>query len=188
MNLPNKLTLLRIILIPVFMILFLSCGTVGLYFSLVVFLLAAVTDYFDGRIARRANCVTTFGKLMDPMADKLLTISALICFLAVDAPYINAWVLIIIIGRELIVTGIRMLALEENTVIAASLFGKLKTVSQFLMIIVVIINEIVCVYKNPMDGGFGNFLVFILVIISVILTVLSGVDYIYKNRYLLTFK
>ena len=101
MNLPNKLTLLRVILIPLFMILFLSCGTVGLYLALVTFILAAVTDFFDGQIARRTNSVTTFGKLMDPMADKLLTLGALVCFLAADVPYINAWVLIIIIAREL---------------------------------------------------------------------------------------
>lgn len=106
MNLPNKLTLLRVILIPLFMILFLSCGTVGLYLALVTFILAAVTDFFDGQIARRTNSITTFGKLMDPMADKLLTLGALVCFLAADVPYINAWVLIIIIARELIVTGI----------------------------------------------------------------------------------
>ena len=188
MNLPNKLTLLRVILIPLFMILFLSCGTVGLYLALVTFILAAVTDFFDGQIARRTNSITTFGKLIDPMADKLLTLGALVCFLAADVPYINAWVLIIIIARELIVTGMRMLALEQNRVISASFFGKLKTVSQFAMIIVVLINQIVMVGKDPLQGGFGNFLVMILVIISVVLTVLSGIDYVYKNRELLTFK
>ena len=188
MNLPNKLTLLRVILIPLFMILFLNCGTVGLYLALVTFVLAAVTDFFDGQIARRTNSVTTFGKLMDPMADKLLTLGALVCFLAADVPYINAWVLIIIIARELIVTGMRMLALEQNRVISASFFGKLKTVSQFSMIIAAIINQIIMVGKDPMQGGFGNFLVMILVIISVVLTVLSGIDYVYKNRGLLTFK
>ena len=172
MNLPNKLTLLRVILIPLFMILFLSCGTVGLYLALVTFILAAVTDFFDGQIARRTNSITTFGKLMDPMADKLLTLGALVCFLAADVPYINAWVLIIIIARELIVTGMRMLALEQNRVISASFFG----------------NQIVMVGKDPLQGGFGNFLVMILVIISVVLTVLSGIDYVYKNRELLTFK
>ncbi len=188
MSLPNKLTLFRVILIPVFMVLFLCCGTVGLYLSLLVFLLAAATDYLDGQIARRIRCVTTFGKLMDPMADKLLTLGALICFMSADVPYINAGVVMIIIARELIVTGIRMLALEEDRVIAASFFGKLKTVFQFIMIIAVIINQIVDVYRAPMSGGIGNFIVFVLVIIAVALTVLSGLDYVYKNRYLLTFK
>ncbi len=188
MNLPNKLTLLRVVLIPVFMVFFLNCGTAGLYLSLVTFILAAVTDFFDGQIARRTKSVTTFGKLMDPMADKLLTFAALRCFLAADVPYINAWVLIIIIGRELIVTGIRMIALENNRVIAASFFGKLKTVSQFAMIIAAIINCIVDRYRAPMEGGFGNFVVLVLVVVAVVLTVLSGIDYIYKNRGLLTFK
>ena len=188
MNLPNKLTLLRVILIPIFMLLYLCCGTVGLYLSLLVFLLAAATDYLDGQIARRTRSITTFGKLMDPMADKLLTLSALICFLAADVNFINAGVVMIIIARELIVTGVRMLALEEKRVIAASFFGKLKTVSQFLMIIAVIVNEIIDVYRQPMQGGVWNMIVLILVVLSVILTVLSGMDYLYKNRKLLTFK
>lgn len=188
MNLPNKLTLFRVILIPIFMLLFLCCGTVGLYFSLVVFCLAAVTDYFDGQIARRTRSVTTFGKLMDPMADKLLVFAALICFMQGGVPYINAWVLIIIIARELIVTGVRMLALESGEVIPASAWGKLKTVSQFLLIIVAIINQIVMSYRDPLAGGFGNFLVMLLVIVSLVLTVVSGMDYIYKSKDLITFK
>lgn len=188
MNLPNKLTLIRVLLIPVFMILFLSCGTPGLVLSLIVFCLAAVTDFFDGQIARRTGSVTTFGKLMDPMADKLLVFAALICFMQAEVPYINSWVLIIIIARELIVTGIRMLALEHGEVIPASIWGKLKTVSQFALIIVAIINQIAMSGRDPMSGGFGNFLVMLLVIIAVILTVISGVDYIYKSRDLITFK
>ena len=188
MSLPNKLTIIRVILIPVFMVLYLCCGTVGLYLSLVVFLLAAATDYFDGQIARRTRCVTNFGKLMDPMADKLLTIGALVCFLASDQPYINAGVVIIIIARELIVTGMRMLALEENRVIAAGFLGKLKTVSQFFMIIAVIITQIINVYSDSLSGGVRNLIVLVLVVISTALTVLSGLDYLFKNRNLLTFK
>lgn len=188
MNLPNKLTMLRVFLIPIFMIFFLNFGTTGLYLSLVTFALAALTDYFDGQIARRTRCITTFGKLMDPIADKMLVISALICFLAKDVAYITAWVLVIIIAREFIVTGVRMLAVDEGVVIPANLWGKLKTISQFLLIIVVIINEIVMTYRDPLQGGFGNFLVMAMVIITVILTLVSGVDYIYKNRFLITFK
>lgn len=188
MNLPNKLTLLRVILIPVFMLLFLNCGTVGLYFSLIVFCLAAVTDFFDGQIARRTGSVTTFGKLMDPMADKLLVFAALICFMQAEVPYVNSWVVIIIIARELVVTGIRMLALEHGEVIPASIWGKLKTVSQFALIIVAVINEIVMAGRDPMAGGFGNFLVMALVILSVVLTIISGIDYICKSRGLITFK
>lgn len=188
MNLPNKLTLFRVILIPVFMLLFLSHSTVGLVFSLIVFCLAALTDFFDGQIARRSGCVTTFGKLMDPMADKLLVFSALICFAQTDVPYVNAWVVMIVLARELIVTGMRMLALEDGRVIAASMWGKLKTVSQFCLIIVAIINEIVMSGRDPLSGGFGNFLVMLLVIISLALTIVSGADYMYKNRGLITFK
>ena len=188
MSMPNRLTLIRVILIPVFMVLYLCCGTVGLYLSLAVFLIAAATDYLDGQIARRTKSVTNFGKLMDPMADKLLTISALICFLSSDAAYISAGVVVVIIARELIVTGMRMLALEENRVIAASFFGKLKTVSQFFMIIAIIINEILEVYREPMSGGFWNMIVLVLVVLATALTVLSGLDYLMKNRELLTFK
>lgn len=188
MNLPNKLTVLRVILIPLFMFFFLNCGVTGLYLSLVVFILATLTDYFDGQIARRTKCVTTFGKLMDPIADKLLVIGALISFLASDVIYINAWVLLIIIAREFIVTGVRLLAVGEGVVISASPWGKLKTVSQFILIIVVIINQITMMHRNPLEGGFGNFLVMALVIITVIFTLVSGIDYIYKNRDLITFK
>lgn len=188
MNLPNKLTLLRVILIPVFMVLFLCCGRAGLYLSLIVFCLAAVTDFFDGQLARRMRCVTTFGKLMDPMADKLLVLAAFVCFIEGGVPYINAWVLIIVIARELIVTGVRMLALECGEVIPASIWGKLKTVSQFALIIVAIINQIVMSYRAPMSGGFGNFLVMLLVIISLVLTIMSGMDYAYKSRGMITFK
>lgn len=188
MNLPNKLTIFRVILIPVFMILFLCCGRAGLYLSLVVFCLAAVTDYFDGQIARRTHSVTTFGKLMDPMADKLLVFAALLCFMQGGVPYINAWVVMIILARELIVTGVRMLALEHGEVISASILGKLKTVSQFALIIIAIINQIVMSYREPYSGGFGNFLVMLFVIIVLVLTVASGCDYISKSRKLITFK
>lgn len=188
LNTPNKLTLLRVVLIPVYMILFLECGRVGLYLALAVFIIAALTDWLDGNIARRTRQVTTFGKLMDPLADKLLTQAAFICFLAVGTPYINAWVVMIILARELLVTGVRMLAMGEQRVIAASMLGKLKTVSQFLLIIVTLLNSIVETYREPMSGGIGNFFVLVLVIITVALTVLSGVDYVLKNKKLITFK
>ncbi len=188
MSLPNKLTIIRVLLIPLFMVLNLCCGTVGLYFSLAVFLLAAATDWLDGRIARKSRRVTTFGKLMDPVADKLLITCALICFLASDQPFISAGVVAIIVAREFIVTGIRMLALEENRVIPAGFFGKVKTASQFFMVVAVIINQILEVYREPVSGGFWNMAVLVLVVIATSLTVLSGIDYIIKNKDLLTFK
>ena len=187
MNTPNKLTLLRVFLIPVFMFLFLLCGTVGIYLAIAVFILATFTDHLDGYLARKYKQVTTFGKLMDPLADKLLIISALVCFLAKDIPYMNAWVIMIIIARELIVTGIRLIAMGERKVIAASGLGKLKTVSQFVMVVGVMINYIVDLSRTE-AGGVGNFIVLILVVIAVVLTVLSGADYAWKNRNLIKFK
>ncbi|MEG2380438.1 MAG: CDP-alcohol phosphatidyltransferase family protein, partial [Oscillospiraceae bacterium] len=113
-------------------------------------------------------------------------ISALICFLAKDVQFVNAWVVMIIIARELIVTGIRLIALGERKVIAASMWGKLKTVSQFVMIIAVMINCIVDTYRAT-PGGVGNLIVLILVIITVLLTVFSGMDYVWKNKKLIKF-
>ena len=158
MNLPNKLTMLRVIFIPVFMFFFLCCGKAGLFLALITFILAAITDYFDGSIARRTKSVTTFGKLMDPMADKLLTFAAFVCFLGAGVPFINAWFVMILLVRELLVTGIRMLALENGEVIAASFLGKLKTVSQFVLIIFVLINRIALYGQNPMNGSILNFI------------------------------
>ena len=179
MNVPNMLTLLRVILVPVFMWALLS----GFYVvAIVIFVVASLTDQLDGYLARKNNQVTTFGKLMDPLADKILTISALVCLLGIGAKYVTSWVVMIIIARELIVTGIRQLAMGENTVIAASQWGKAKTVSQMAALIAVMLDLIV-----PLR--WGNFeLTFWLVAIAVILTVYSGIDYVVKNRHLITFK
>lgn len=182
MNTPNKLTLLRVIMVPVFMWALLS----GFYLAaIIIFAAASLTDQLDGYLARRDNQVTTFGKLMDPLADKILTISALVCLLGIGAQFINAWVVMIIIARELIVTGIRQLAMGEDTVIAASQWGKAKTVSQMAAIIAVMIDRII-----PLRIGesFYGALTFWLVTVAVILTVYSGLDYVVKNRKLITFK
>ncbi len=180
MNTPNKLTLLRVIMVPIFMWALLS----GFYIAaIVVFILASLTDQLDGFLARRNNQVTTFGKLMDPLADKILTISALVCLMEVkNAEFINSWVVMIIIARELIVTGIRQLAMGENTVIAASKWGKAKTVSQMAAIIGVMIDLV-----YPLCWGAFS-LTFWLVLLAVVLTVYSGIDYVVKNRQLITFK
>ncbi len=182
MNTPNKLTLLRVILVPVFMWALLS----GFYLAaIIIFAVASLTDQLDGYLARRDNQVTTFGKLMDPLADKILTISALACLLGIGAQFINSWVAMIIIARELIVTGIRQLAMGEDTVIAASQWGKAKTVSQMAAIIAVMVDRII-----PLRIGESIYgaLTFWLVAIAVILTVYSGLDYVIKNRKLITFK
>ena len=179
MNTPNKLTCLRIIMVPIFMLAF---ELEMFYTAIVIFALASLTDQLDGHLARKNNQVTTFGKLMDPMAYKILTISALICFVASKTDFINSWVVIVIITRELIVTGIRLIALGENKVIAASMWGKAKTVSQLVTILAVMIDKVF-----PLRVG-GFYLTFWLVVITVVLTIYSGIDYVVKNRKLLTFK
>ena len=173
MNLPNKLTLTRVIMIPVFLVLLLS-GIVpapyNRYAAVIIFILASFTDYLDGHIARKYNLITNFGKFMDPLADKLLVTSALISM--VEMGEIAAWIVIVIISREFIITGFRLIAVENGVVIAASWWGKIKTVSQMIMIIIVISN---------IGGEAGEFLGNILIYVSAIFTVISGVDYIVKN-------
>ena len=169
MNLPNKLTIFRVILIPVFIIALMSGiipEPVNRYVGVVIFCVASFTDYLDGHIARKYNLVTNFGKFMDPLADKLLVCSALICL--IELGQIPAWVVIIIISREFIITGFRLIAAEGGLVIAASWWGKIKTVTQMLMIILVLLG---------VGGIIGN----ILIILATVFTVISGVDYIVKN-------
>lgn len=179
MTVPNMLTLLRVVLVPVFMWALLS----GFYIvAIVVFVVASLTDQLDGYLARKNNQVTTFGKLMDPLADKILTISALVCLLGIGADYVTSWIVMVIIARELIVTGIRQLAMGENTVIAASQWGKAKTVSQMVALIAVMLDLII-----PLRLGAFH-LTFWLIALAVVLTVYSGIDYIVKNRHLITFK
>ena len=140
MNLPNKLTIFRVILIPVFIIALMSGiipEPVNRYVGVVIFCVASFTDYLDGHIARKYNLVTNFGKFMDPLADKLLVSSALICM--IELGFLPAWIVIIIISREFIITGFRLIAAEGGLVIAASWWGKIKTVTQMLMIILVLL-------------------------------------------------
>jgi len=179
MNTPNKLTLIRILMVP----LFIWCLYMNFNLAaIVVFVVAAFTDYLDGYLARKHGLVTTFGKLMDPLADKILTISALVCFLELDVRFLTSWMVVIIIARELIVTGIRLIALDENKVIAASWWGKSKTVSQMVAIIALMLDRIV-----KLDIGAVS-LTGIAVWVMVILTVYSGFDYIKKNFSLFKFK
>ena len=169
MNLPNKLTIFRVILIPVFIIALMSGiipEPVNRYVGVVIFCVASFTDYLDGHISRKYNLVTNFGKFMDPLADKLLVSSALICM--IELGFLPAWIVIIIISREFIITGFRLIAAEGGLVIAASWWGKIKTVTQMLMIILVLLG---------VGGIIGN----ILIILATVFTVISGVDYIVKN-------
>ncbi len=186
MNTPNKLTLFRVILIPIFILFYMMESTWSIFVALFVYVIATLTDQLDGMLARRNNQVTTFGKLMDPIADKMLIMSALICFVQYDK--INLWVVIVILAREFIVTGIRMLAMGESTVIAASGLGKAKTVSQCVLTIAVLVFEIAELYLSQMSIPVLNILIVIFEIVAVVLTLYSGFDYVWKNRGLLTFK
>lgn len=178
MNLPNKLTILRILLVPVFLIFLmapLGLGVLGRYIALGIFIAASLTDCLDGYIARRYNLVTNFGKFMDPLADKLLCVSAMIALTAVSDAVVklNVIVVIIIIAREFAVTGLRTIAAEKNVVIAASPWGKLKTIFQMIMIIILLLN---------IDNGIMAVLAKCVIAIAVILTIVSAADYFYKNR------
>lgn len=179
MNTPNKLTLIRILMVPLFIVCLYMNFNIA---AILVFVVAAYTDYLDGHLARKHGLVTTFGKLMDPLADKILTISALVCFLELDVRFLTGWMVVVIISRELIVTGIRLIALDENKVIAASWWGKSKTVSQMIAIIILMLDRII-----KLDLGSVS-LTAIAVWAMVILTVYSGFDYIKKNFSLFKFK
>ncbi len=175
MNLANKFTILRVILVPIF-IAFMSINTLWANIvGLIVFILASITDMLDGQIARSRNMVTTFGKFADPLADKMLTTSAFLVFMEKDI--IGAWPVFIILVREFAVSGIRLAAAAEGAVIAASFWGKLKTVSQMISIIVGII--LMCVSFVPYEVSVV--ITQILVWISVVFTIISGAEYIAKN-------
>ncbi len=173
MNLPNKLTIFRIILIPFFVVFMLIPNTSGYnrYIADVIFIVASLTDMLDGKIARKYNLVTNFGKFMDPLADKLLVCAAIICLVATNQ--LPAWVVIIIVSREFIISGFRLIASDNGIVIAASMWGKFKTVSQMVMIIIL-------VAQIPLS--FFDILGTIMIYLALILTVVSLIDYIVKNK------
>ena len=171
MNLPNKLTVFRACMVPVFVFVMLwdGLGEYGKYVAAAVIILASATDWLDGYLARKNGLVTDFGKFMDPIADKLLVCSAMICLVENDA--LAAWIVIIIIGREFIISGFRLVASDKGTVIAASYWGKFKTVFQMIMVILLILDF----------GGVFDTIAEVVVWISLILTVISLIDYLYKN-------
>lgn len=170
MNLPNKLTLFRVILIPFFVLFMLGDITVyDKWIALSIFIVASLTDLLDGKIARKYNLVTNFGKFMDPLADKLLVCSALICLVALAK--ITAWIVIIIIAREFIISGFRLIASDNGVVIAASYWGKFKTTFQMVMICLMIA-----------DIEAISLITTVVMWIALILTVVSLVDYLIKNK------
>lgn len=175
MNLPNKLTVIRVCLIPVFVVLMFVplAGAHTKWAALAVFVAASLTDFLDGRIARKYNLVTNFGKLMDPLADKLLVCSALICLVALEK--IPAWIVITIIAREFAISGVRQVAAESGRVIAASYWGKFKTTSQMIMIILMIA-----------DIEALRMLTVVFMWAALALTLISMFDYLVKNRDVVT--
>ena len=177
MNLPNKLTTMRVVLVIPFVIFMLAgdCTGVWMWLSLIIFAVASLTDLFDGKIARKYNLVTDFGKFMDPLADKLLVCSAMICLVSLDR--LPTWVCIVIIAREFIISGFRLIASDNGIVIAASYWGKWKTTFQMAMIILLIFN-----FKwLPL-----YVLTQIVIYVSLALTIISLVDYILKNKKVLS--
>ena len=176
MNLPNRLTVLRVCMVPVFVVFMLwnGLGSSAKYVDAVIFILASMTDWLDGYLARKNNLVTDFGKFMDPIADKLLVCSAMICL--VEKGALPAWIVIIIIGREFIISGFRLVASDKGVVIAASYWGKFKTVSQMLMVILLILDL----------GGVFHTIAQVLMWIALVLTVVSLADYMVKNRSVLS--
>lgn len=176
MNTPNKLTVARMIMVP-FLVVFLLTGWGGeanRYISLVIFAAASITDWFDGYLARKHNLITNFGKFMDPLADKLLVCSAMICM--IELGRLSSWIVIVIIAREFIISGFRLIAAENGVVIAANYWGKFKTVSQMIMIILLILHF----------GGAFVILEQIFIWLSLALTVISLCTYIWQNRSVLS--
>ena len=177
MNLPNKLTVLRVIMVPFFVafMLYPLAGDASKYVALALFCIASFTDFLDGHLARKHNLVTNFGKFMDPLADKLLVCSALICLSSLGK--LATWIVLIIIAREFIISGFRLVASDNGIVIAASYWGKFKTVSHMAMIIMLILD-----FQNPIYQFVTGFIVGI----GLVLTVVSLVDYVWKNKQVLT--
>lgn len=172
MNLPNKITIFRVCMIPFFLIFLLIPELpYGRLIAAVIFVIAALSDLLDGYIARKHNLVTNFGKFMDPLADKLLVSSALICF--VELKQLSAWIVVIIISREFIISGFRLIASDNGVVIAAGWWGKLKTNAQMIMSVMLIVN---------LDFPVMNVLEQIAIYLALALTIISLADYMIKNK------
>ena len=200
MNLPNRLTLTRIVLTAVFVVTLLlpyegmlqSVFIWGKSAALFVFVIASLTDLWDGRIARQRKQETSFGALLDPVADKILTTAAFICFIEQKdyqgAPLVQAWMVLLIVAREFLVTGLRLVAREQDIVLKADLHGKQKTASQMVAIIFVLIGLAAREDWHSLGFNPGRFdkafsiMVFWVMLLTVVLTTLSGITYLYKNR------
>ena len=180
MNLPIALTLFRIVLVPPIMVFLISSSRVSVLIAAVIFVTASLTDWLDGRMARRWNQVTKLGTLLDPVADKLLVAAALISLVHIDM--ISAWMAVVIIGRELAVTGLRGVALSMGAVVPASSLGKAKTVSQYVAITILILNKGVPEEFVPFQlvSLVVPWVALVVLWVALVLTVLSGADYFYR--------
>lgn len=184
MNLPNKLTMARIILTPFFLAAMVLNFKYHYLVATVIFIAASVTDFLDGKIARKNNLVTTFGKLCDPVADKMLTTAALLAFMRLGL--CNIWIVMIVLSREFLVTSFRLVASAQGVVIAAGIWGKLKTVSQMVFSIIIMVGiHFVEIYSLDFDKF--SFASNILLWITAVLTVISGVKYIVDGKKVIDF-
>ena len=185
MNLPNKLTVLRIILAPLFLVLALWEFPFHYAAALIVFIAAALTDMFDGKIARARGLITNFGKFLDPLADKMLTTAAFLLFMVKGQ--MNVWALFLVLTREFMVTSVRLIAAKDGKVIAASYWGKLKTVAQFIAIIYTLTAMEFATWQGLFSLPAAVFAVPLVVgqvfiWVSVVLTLIAGVEYVWQNR------
>ena len=171
MNLPNKLTVARVCMVPLFMVALMLNTEVSRVVATVIFALASFTDMLDGKIARKYNLITNFGKLMDPWADKIWTAAAMVCL--VELGDLAAWIVVIILFREYAITGLRSVAASENIVVAANIWGKVKTVCQMIALMLLML-------KPQIVALCGVNLGLILMYVALLLTVYSGVDYVVK--------
>ncbi|MBU4377330.1 MAG: CDP-diacylglycerol--glycerol-3-phosphate 3-phosphatidyltransferase [Candidatus Omnitrophica bacterium] len=176
MNLPNKLTILRMVLAVVFLVFLFAHGAIYKILAFLTFLIAALSDFFDGYLAKKYNMISDFGRLMDPIADKVLVIAAFLAFVEMDI--VPAWMVVIIIFREFVVTGMRLLALQKREVIEATMGGKHKTVSQMVSIFIILLFLIFREFGRPFPEG----IILVLMTITVILTIISGTSFFLRNR------
>lgn len=186
MNLPNKLTVLRIILVPFFVLFLLTNFQFHNVVAFALFVIASITDSLDGKIARKRNLITDFGKFADPLADKILVISALVCF--VELGIISSWLVIIVLFREFSVTSIRLVASAKGKVVAANIWGKAKTVSQMIAIILTIVLLACTDIVVMLNGNVESFVIISTAVssislwISTVLVIVSGIVYIIDNK------
>ncbi len=186
MNLPNKLTILRIIITPIFLITLLCNFKFHYLIAMLIFIAASLTDYIDGRIARSQNLITNFGKFMDPLADKMLTTAAFLGFIALNIGSGVVWITFIVLIREFLMTSLRLSAATSGKVIAANMWGKAKTVCQMVAVIFALFSQIIIFDLGVGTGSVGGILLSsittALLWLSAVLTVISGVFYVVDNR------